>query len=273
MALDEELAEAHMLVGIVAANYDRKSEEAEVRFKRAVELAPHSVLAHRWYGRFLMSQGRLAAAIGEFFRARELDPLSARLRALTSITYFFARQPHKALREARKAISIDQNFWFGYWTAALAHEQLGQLLEALAELEKSSERDSSPWITAVRARVNARLGRTDIAEAVVAEASEKFDSHWVAPYLIATVHFALDDIERGFEWLEKAFTHYDEALNFMTVDPLLDAYRTDPRFLDLLRRAGLEQSNAKTHVVVTVSGTLKSSDNHSFMSEARRIWI
>lgn len=277
LALDEDLAEAHLLVGMVAAYYDRKSDEAELRFKRAVELAPNSVLAHRWYGRFLMSQGRLAAAIGEFFRARELDPLSARLRALTGITYFFARQPHKALREARKAISIDQNFWLGYWSAALAHEQLGQLLEALAELEKASERDSSPWITAVRARVYARLGRSEIADAIVAEASEKFETHWVAPYLIATVHFVLDDKDRGFEWLEKAFAHYDESLNFMTVDPLLDAYRSDPRFMDLLRRAGLEQSNAKTHVVVTVSGTLKSSDNFmkdSFISsEARRIWV
>ena len=277
LALDEDLAEAHMLVGMVAAYYDRKSEEAEVRFKRALELAPNSVLAHRWYGRFLMSQGRLAAAIGEFFRARELDPLSARLRALTSITYFFARQPYKALREARKAITIDQDFWFGYWTAALAHEQMGQLVEALNELEKARERNSSPWITAVRARVYARLGRSEIAEAVAAEASEKLETQWVAPYLIATVHFALDDKDRGFEWLEKAFAQYDESLNFMTVDPLLDAYRADPRFMDLLRRAGLEQSHAKNHVVVTVSGSLKSTDNYmrdSFLSsEARRIWV
>lgn len=277
LALDEDLAEAHMLLGLVAAYYDRKSEEAESRFKRAVELAPNNVLAHRWYGRFLMSQGRLAAAIGEFVRARELDPLSARLRALTSLTYFLARQPHKALREARKAIWIDQNFWFGYWSAALAHEQLGQLLEALTELERAGEYDSSPWITAVRARVYARLGRREIAEAILVEATEKFETHWVAPYLIATVYLVLDDKERAFEWLEKAFTQYDETLNFMTVDPLLDACRTDPRFMDLLRRAGLEQSYAKTHVVVTVSGALKSSDNYSrevlVSSEARRIWV
>ena len=277
LALDENLAEAHMLVGLIASYYDRNSEEAELRFKRAVELAPNSVLAHRWYGRFLMSQGRLAAALGEFFRAREIDPLSARLRSLTSITYFLARRAHKALREARKAISLEPNFWFGYWSAALAHEQLGQLVEALAELEKARERYSSSWITAVRARVYARLGRREIAEAVLAEAHEKFQTHWVAPYLIATAHFALDDRERGFEWLEKAFAHYDEALNFMTVDPLLDAYRTDPRFMDLMMRAGLEQSYAKTHVVVTVSGGLKSSDNYLkdilTSSEAHRIWI
>lgn len=277
LSLDEDLAEAHMLAGISATYYDRKPEEAERRFKRAVELAPNNLLAHQWYGRYLVSQGRLAAAIGEFFRARELDPLSARLRVLTSITYFFARQPQKALREARKAISIDPNFWFGYWSAALAHEQLGQFVEALNELEKARERDSSPWITVVRARVYAKLGRREIAESVVAEATEKLETHWVAPYLVATVHFTLDDKERGFEWLENAFVHYDEALNFMTVDPLLDAFRTDPRFIDLLRRAGLEQSHAKTHVVVTVSGGLKSSDNYSrdalVSSEARRIWI
>ena len=159
----------------------------------------------------------------------------------------------------------------------MAHEQLGQLLEALNELERASARCDSPWITAVRARVYAKLGRREIAGAVLTEAAEKVDTHWVAPYLIATVHFALDDKERGFEWLEKAFVDYDEALNFMTVDPLLDAYRTDPRFIDLLRRAGLEESHAKTHVIVTVSGSLKSSDNYSkevlVSSEARRIWV
>ena len=277
LELDEQLAEAHALVAIVAAYYDRKPDEADAGFKRSLELAPNSLLAHQWYGRYLMSQGRLAAAMAEFFRARELDPLSPGLSALKSITYFFARQPHKALREARKAISIDQNFWFGYWSAALAHEQLGQLLEALTELERARELESSPWITAVRARVYAKLGRREIAEAVLAEATEAAEKHWVAPYLIATVHFELDDKERGFDWLEKAFAHYDEALNFMTVDPLLDAYRTDPRFVDLLRRAGLEQSHAKTHLVITVSGSLKSSDNFSrdalISTEARKIWV
>ena len=275
LVLDEDLAEAHALVALVAAYRDRKPEEAELRFKRALELAPNNALAHQWYGCFLMSQGRLAAAIGEFVRARELDPLSATLRALTSITYIFARQPYKALREARKAISINPNSWLGYWSAALAHEQLGQLLEALKELEAAKERDNSPWISAVWARVYAKLGRKEICDAVLAEADERVETHWVAPYLIATVHFALDDKERGFDWLEKAFAQYDEALHFMTVDPSLDAYRSDPRFLDLLGRVGLEQSYARTHVVVTVSGTLKSSDNvmrDSLVSEAHRIW-
>ena len=257
--LDENLVEAHTLLAVVAANYDRTPDEAEKRFKRALELAPNNHLAHQWYGCYLMSQGRLAAAIGEFCRARELDPLSPMISVLISFTYFFARQPHKALRHARKALARDENFWLGYWGAALAHEQAGQLIEALGQLEKATDRDSSPWITALRARVYAKLGRREIAEAILAEINKNAGTQWVAPYLVATVYLALDQVDRGFEWLQRAFDEYDENLNYMAVDPVLDAFRGDPRFIELLRRAGLNQSNARTHFVVPVFAESLSS--------------
>jgi len=260
LKLDENLAEAHVLLAVVAAHYDRMPDEAEKRFKRALALAPNSVRAHQAYGCFLMTQGRLAAAIGEFCRARELDPLSPILSVLVSVTYFFARQPQKALTYARKALAIDDSFWFGYWSAALAHEQSGQLIEALGQLEKARDYDSSPWITALRARVYAKLERREIAEAILAEISKKAGTEWVAPYLVATVYFALDENDRGFEWLEKAFEEHDDNLNYMAVDPVLDSSRSDPRFMDLLRRAGLNQSHAKTHFIVPVAAECHSSD-------------
>jgi TolB-like protein len=261
LALDEHLAEAHALLAVVAANYDRRPAEAERRFKHALELAPNSVMAHQWYGYQLMTQGRLAAAIGEFCKASELDPLCPSLRVLTSVTYFFARQPHKALLEARRAIALAEDYWFGYWSAALAYEQMGRLLESLAQLEKAADLGSSPWVTALRSRVYAKLGQREIAEKFCAEASEKAATHWVAPYLVATVYFALDDKDRGFEWLEGAFVDHDEALNFMAVDPVLDVWRRDQRFMDLLRRTGLEQSNGRTHFVVPVSEPCVSAEH------------
>jgi TolB-like protein len=259
LELDEDLAEAHALLAVVAANYNRLPQEAEKRFKRALELAPNSLLAHQWYGCFLMTQGRLAAAVAQFCRARELDPLSPILSVLMSLTYFFARQPDKALEQARKASAIDQSFWLGYWSAALAHEQSGQLIEALGQLEKASEYDASPWITAVQARVYAKLGRREVAQTMLHEVSKSAAAQWVAPYLVATVYFALDEMDRGFEWLEKAFDEYDENLNYMAVDPVLDLSRSDPRFMDLVSRAGLNQSHAKTHFVVPVFAHCRSS--------------
>ena len=259
LELDENLAEAHTLLAIVAANYDRLPQEAERGFRRALELAPQSSPAHQWYGCFLITQGRLAAAIAEFCRARELDPLSPILSVLISLTHFFAREPIKALNHARKALAVDENFWLGYWSAALAYEQLGQLIEALGQLEKAGERDSSPWITALQARVYAKLGNREIAETFLSEVNRNADLQWVAPYLVATVYFTLGEIDRGFEWLEKALDEYDENLNYMAVDPVLDPVRSDSRFVDLLGRAGLDQSHASTHFVVPVSGDCYSS--------------
>ena len=259
LALDEDLAEAHALLAVVTANYDRKPEEADRRFKRALELAPNSVLAHRLYGSHLMTQGRLAAAIAEFCRAQELDPLSPILNVLTSIAYFFAREPHHALKHARKALATDESFWLGHWSAALAHEQFGQLIEALGQLERANDSESSPWITALRARVYAKLGEREIAQAILNDANKRAGTEWVAPYLVATVYFALGEVDQGFQWLETAFDEYDENLNFIAVDPILDPLRGDRRYIDLLDRAGLQHSFAKTHFVVPVSGGCRTA--------------
>jgi TolB-like protein len=76
---------------------------------------------------------------------------------------------------------------------------------------------------------------------------------------LATVYFTLGEVDRGFEWFEKAFDEYDENLSFMAADPVLDSQRSDPRFIDLLDRAGLEQSFARTHFVVPVSGDCRAA--------------
>jgi len=259
LALDDNLAEAQALLAVVTANYDRLPDEAERRFKRALQLAPNSVLTRRLYGSYLMTQGRLAAAIAEFCRARELDPLSPILNVLTSIAYFFAREPHHALKHARRALATDESFWLGHWSAALAHEQFGQLIEALGELERASDSGSSPWITALRARVYAKLGKREIARAMLHDGGKRASAEWVAPYLVATVYFALGEIDQGFQWLETAFDDFDENLNFIAVDPILDPLRSDPRYIELLDRAGLENSFAKTHFVVPVSGDCRSA--------------
>jgi len=259
LALDENLAEAHALLAVVRANYERKPEEAETGFQRALKLAPNSLLVHRLFGSYLMTQGRLAEAIAEFCRAKQLAPLSPILSVLTSVAYFFAREPNHALQHARKAVAADESFWLGYWSAALAHEQFGQLIEALGQLERAGNRESSPWITALRARVYAKLGNKEIARALLHDADKRAATEWVAPYLVATAYFALGEIDQGFKWLETAFTEYDENVNFIAVDPILDSLRNDPRYVDLLLRAGLEHSSAKTHFAVPVSGDCRNA--------------
>jgi hypothetical protein len=58
---------------------------------------------------------------------------------------------------------------------------------------------------------------------------------------IALAYIGLEDTERAFQWLEKAFVDRSMRPDFMSYDPMYDSLRSDPRFQDLLRRAGLPQ--------------------------------
>src|SRR5262249_54176190 len=76
LELDGNLAEAHTALAAVLHRYDWKWTEAEVEFKRALELNPSSSEAHRQYGVFLKCLRRFDEAIAEGTKAQTLDPLS-----------------------------------------------------------------------------------------------------------------------------------------------------------------------------------------------------
>src|SRR4030095_14875867 len=101
-------------------------------------------------------------------RARELDPLSARMPALSSQVAFQARDYRAALDHARQAIVLDPEFWIGHMMRGQALEQLGEYkgaLEALTTAARFSGENSKAL--ALRAYVLAKTGRADDASAML----------------------------------------------------------------------------------------------------------
>ena len=56
---------------------------------------------------------------------------------------------------------------------------------------------------------------------------------------MALVYVGLEDSDRAFEWLEKAFESASWELPMLKGDAIFDALRADPRFPALLDRLGL----------------------------------
>jgi hypothetical protein len=54
----------------------------------------------------------------------------------------------------------------------------------------------------------------------------------------AAVYVALGDKDQAFVWLEKGFKEHDQFIPRLKYDPRFDSLRSDPRFQELLRRAG-----------------------------------
>ena len=86
-------------------------------------------------------------------------------------------------------------------------------------------------------------GRAE-AEAIRRELEAMKSRRYVSPYVLALIDAAFGEIDRSFERLEEAFRTQDWQLVLLRVDARLDVLRADPRFDDLLRRAGFPDASA-----------------------------
>ncbi|MGH9755415.1 MAG: TPR end-of-group domain-containing protein, partial [Blastocatellia bacterium] len=55
---------------------------------------------------------------------------------------------------------------------------------------------------------------------------------------IAAIYTGLGENDQAFEWLEHAYLDRSGWMIYLKVEPMLDSLRSDPRFIDLLRRVG-----------------------------------
>lgn len=62
---------------------------------------------------------------------------------------------------------------------------------------------------------------------------------YVSPYDIAVEYALMGDRDHTFEWLEQAYADRSSRLEYIKQEDFFEPFRSDPRYLDLLRRMGL----------------------------------
>ncbi len=134
LALDENLAEAHCLLGLIYAVYDWDWAAGEKELRRAILSDPNSSFARAQYAFYLDIVGRKTDAIREINTALELDPFSPARHYIASFVFWCARDYDAALREARRAVEIDPGFVLGHLGLGNALRAKGMLGDAFAEM-------------------------------------------------------------------------------------------------------------------------------------------
>jgi len=238
---DEHSAEAHTSFAHVKGTQDWDWLGAESEFQRAIGLDSRYPTAHHWYAvACLAPQGKLAEAREEMSRAQTLDPISSIIARDVARIHYYSQNYDAALEQCDQGIELNPHFPPADWMLGRIQEQRGDLEESAAAFQRALQLSpQSPLVQAALGRTLALSGKRKEAACILRELLDLRGKRYVSPFEIGLLHFALDEVEEGFVWVEKAFQDRSYELITIRVDPRLETLRGDPRLCTMIRRMGL----------------------------------
>jgi eukaryotic-like serine/threonine-protein kinase len=230
----------HATLGCVAAAWERRWDDAEARFQRAIELAPMHPTVWHWYAiNYLVPLRRFDEASEALRRAAEADPLSTPIRASAGILRYFAHRFDEAERQLRETLDLDGTSATARLFLGLTLAEIGRPVDAQRELEVARATAQSPEMTAAAGYAAARAGDDAAARRAVAELEMLSRVRYVSPSLVAQVYAGLGDVEAALEWLEEALAVRALDLAWLSVRPTFDGLRADARLRAMVADIGL----------------------------------
>jgi TolB-like protein/Flp pilus assembly protein TadD len=238
---DENSAEAHTSLAHVKATQDWDWLGAEREFRHAISLDPRSPTAHHWYAvSCLAPLGRLDEARDEILMAQALDPISSIIARDAARIHYYRQDYETALEQCDHTIELNPHFSPAYWILGLVQEQRSDFDESIAAFQRAIQLSpQSPLLQAGLGRTFALSGKRDEALRILRELHALVGKRYVSPFELASLHFALGELDKGFEWLTKAFQDRSFELISIRVDPRLEPLRGDARFHRLFNKLGL----------------------------------
>jgi serine/threonine protein kinase/Tfp pilus assembly protein PilF len=241
LALDPRVADAHKVTALIAMNHDWDRAGAQRALTRALELGPGSASTHLWNAwRLALLERQHRQALAELEEAERLDPLDLQAKTLIGYVHYFHHDLERAIHQFEKVLALEPAFAFAHYALGDATAQLGHYERAIAEFEQAIELGGrSVNHIAVLGYVHALSGNRDQANALLSELTARGAQTYVSAMWIALIHLGLSDLERLFQWLDRAFEERDGSLILVTSALEFDPVRRDPRFTSLLGRMGL----------------------------------
>lgn len=243
LALDENLADAHAVSGMLKSGYESDFAGAENDFRRALEMNSESPMAVALYANFLIISGRFDEAIVQNKKAMEIDPAAATHQINHGVILYYAHRYTEAVAHFKGLIEKDKNFSYAYFWLWLLYDLKNDEAQAFDWFIKYQTQIKTPPETVqIYQNTYQKSGWKGVMREMIVQDEKRIitDDYSGLLYGIACFHARLGNKEKAFEYLEKVYAERLSTITLIKVDPFLDSLHGDPRFEKLVSRVGLK---------------------------------
>jgi tetratricopeptide (TPR) repeat protein len=243
LEIDAGLAEAHISLGYASFTFDWDWPAARRHIEQALALNAAAVMNHTSYPFFLTVAGRSEEAVSVARQALDRDPVSASFSHNLAVQLHLSGQFDKAIEECRRTIDLDSTIGIAHDVLGMSFAAQGLYEEALPEVERALALSPASAVSLGNlGYVRARLGQRSEAQHIVDQLAAASTQRYIPALAFAAVYAGLDEKDRAFTWLDKAYEERSNRLAYLKNESTWIGLRGDPRFDDLLRRIGLPAS-------------------------------
>ncbi len=243
LELDPTLAHPHAVLGGNEIDYDWDFAGGEAEFKKSFALDPNDASARQYYAMAIAQMGgREQEAMAQINRAHQLDPQSAAITRSVGAVYYMSGKYDDAIAVCKKL--ADENPTFpsahsclanAYWYKRM-YPQVIEELKASARL--SGDKDEAEIAFALEQGFRSGGWKGALTKGI-AKLEGQRKTGYASAYEIGTMYGELGERDQAFHWLDVAYREHDRLLLNLKTDYGLDLIRSDPRYVELLRKLGL----------------------------------
>jgi TolB-like protein/Tfp pilus assembly protein PilF len=241
LRLDDRLTDARATMGAILSFFEWKWEEGAALLKRAIELQPSNVHAHELFALHFMYRGEFEESLICINKALQLDPLSPRGLRFKAGYYSNQRRYDEAIEVLRTALPLgrDATDREAFFLLGSMYTLQGRYNDAIELLEKLPEGPFLVTKLGAIGEANALAGNDAGAREALKALENLSRTTYVSPRSAVYIYAGLREWSRVFEELGSACADHSPWMPTINVDPRFDAVRSDPLFVDLLRKMNL----------------------------------
>ncbi|MGA2533597.1 MAG: protein kinase [Candidatus Aminicenantales bacterium] len=240
LELDGMLAEVHNALAGIKTWTDWDWDGGEAEYRRAIELNPNYPAPRAGLSHLLNITKRPEEAMTHIQRALEMDPLNALFRGFYAMDLMYVHRYDDAIAVIRDTLKNSPNDLIALSTLRSAYHMKHLYPEALDAWKASYAARGDQAAEEALALGFKEGGYPRALQRAAETLAARSRTAYVPAWQIGTLYTRAGMKDEALEWLKKAHQAHDPNMPYISVDPIFDILRDDPRFRDLLRQMNLK---------------------------------